>query len=289
MSCKRRRINQQRWTIKKKRSQGRRNWLDLPTDVMLLIFIKLGVVELLANAQKVCSLWKKLAKEPLLYRSIDFQGSERYTTNAENCSKYARFQLAMLAKEAVDRSCGQLVKLSTTRGSCWDRIFCYVNSTNSLKSLKLRGWLFMSEHDLAHVVGGLDSLEELDMDWVYFPDFTIGELSRTCQKLTSFRLRVGMVFGKTSDNALSVMAKNLPQLHRLTLEGFLITNKGLQTILEGFPRLEHLDLQQCSLDKVLHKKNLLMKCATKIKSVIPPSGRVSKDNHLGVVRRVVGS
>ncbi|KAL5708901.1 hypothetical protein ACHQM5_019647 [Ranunculus cassubicifolius] len=246
MSCKRRRINQQGWTIKKKRSQVRRNWLDLPADVMLLIFIKLRVVELLANAQKVCSLWKKLAKEPLLYRDIDFQGSERYTTNAENCSKYARFQLVMLAKEAVDRSCGQLVKLSTTKGSCWDWIiFCYVNSTNSLKSLKLRGWLFMSEHDLAHVVRGLDSLEELDMDWAYFPEFTIGELSGTCQKLSSFRLRVCMFCGETPDNALSVVAKNLPQLHRLTLEGFLIINMGLQTILEGFPRLEHLDLQQC--------------------------------------------
>ncbi|KAF9619272.1 hypothetical protein IFM89_006459 [Coptis chinensis] len=48
------------------KSDEMRNWLDFPRDMMISIFLKLGVEELLFPAQFVCASWRKLAKESCL-------------------------------------------------------------------------------------------------------------------------------------------------------------------------------------------------------------------------------
>lgn len=230
----------------------------MPAEIMLLIFLKLGVVDVLVNVQNVCSYWRKLAKDPILFRSLDFQGAENFKLD----------QLKRLAKEAVDRSQGQLLKFSSTEHLGWEEILLYVNYTkNSPKSLHLREKTTISAIGLAEVFRGLHSVEELDMWCITFDDIVIEQVGRTCQKLTTFRFHIDCGWAVCSDQEVSTMVKNLPQLRRLSLAEFVLTNRGVQTILDGCPLLEHLDLQYCLCDNV--EKGLWERCAVKIKTVIP--------------------
>ncbi|XP_042487459.1 putative F-box protein At4g05475 [Macadamia integrifolia] len=99
------------------RSEEMRNWLDLPQDVMLLIFMKLGPVEVLVRAQSVCSSWRKLSKEPQLWRLIDFRDHwdlAPYEVDFEE-----------VVRHAVDRSCGQLIEFSIEH-VCTDEFLKYI-------------------------------------------------------------------------------------------------------------------------------------------------------------------
>ncbi|OVA13239.1 F-box domain [Macleaya cordata] len=82
-----------------------RNWLELPPDVMCLIFEKLGAIEILYSAQSVCSTWRKLSKEPQLWRSVDMRKRRDSLFGDE-------YIMEKMARESVDRSCGQLVEFS---------------------------------------------------------------------------------------------------------------------------------------------------------------------------------
>ncbi|KAL5710527.1 hypothetical protein ACHQM5_021077 [Ranunculus cassubicifolius] len=111
---------QQARTVKRRKTEAKPDWLHLPLDVMFIIFSKIGVLQILMNAQNVCSLWRELAKDPLLYRSLDFF----------EAWKYFRFwdqsKFDYIFEEAVRRSCGQIFKLS-----CDDfTMACHINYVN---------------------------------------------------------------------------------------------------------------------------------------------------------------
>ncbi|CAI9302789.1 unnamed protein product [Lactuca saligna] len=50
--------------------QHERNWLELPSDVMANILYRVGVVDILENAKKVCTTWHKICKDPSMWRVI---------------------------------------------------------------------------------------------------------------------------------------------------------------------------------------------------------------------------
>ncbi|PIA42596.1 hypothetical protein AQUCO_02000200v1 [Aquilegia coerulea] len=60
----------------KKAREKKRNWADMPRDVLSLIFMKLGAIGILYRAQSVCSSWRKLSKDPYLFRSINLCQNE---------------------------------------------------------------------------------------------------------------------------------------------------------------------------------------------------------------------
>jgi len=78
-----------------------RNWLELPRDVTANILQRLGTIEILSSACKVCPLWWNICKDPHMWRTIR-------TTRLD----YARYNygnnLVKIFRTAVERSCGQV-------------------------------------------------------------------------------------------------------------------------------------------------------------------------------------
>jgi hypothetical protein len=83
-----------------------RSWLELPRDVIALIFLKLSAIEILTSAQMVCSPWLKLCKDPSLWLSVDMRKPD---------NKWVDNQLERMCRDAVDRSCGQLVEINVEK------------------------------------------------------------------------------------------------------------------------------------------------------------------------------
>lgn len=101
------------WRVK----QPTRNWLELPSDIMANILYRIGVIDILENAQKVCTTWRKICKEPSMWRVIKMN----------NCSDPSERPICQeMCKNAVDRSQGQLVDLSIT-DFCTDELLQYIS------------------------------------------------------------------------------------------------------------------------------------------------------------------
>nr|POF21463.1 f-box protein skip19 [Quercus suber] len=83
-----------------KKKEIPRNWLELPRDVTESIFQRLGAVEILETAQKVCTLWRNICKEPSMWRDINMLNLYEWEDGPSDPLKMCR--------NAVDRSCGQL-------------------------------------------------------------------------------------------------------------------------------------------------------------------------------------
>lgn len=78
------------------------NWLDLPKEVTKIILQKLSVEDNVIGASKVCSLWWKISKNPLMWRTI----------NMTKLPDYTNPRLLRICSCAVKRSCGQLEEIS---------------------------------------------------------------------------------------------------------------------------------------------------------------------------------
>ncbi|KAL5717565.1 hypothetical protein ACHQM5_010548 [Ranunculus cassubicifolius] len=214
---------------KRKIKKGQtRNWLDLPRDVMLHIFLKLGVIDLLFNAQSVCSTWRKLAREPQLFRHIDFSNPWKHF---DECNFTP---LTNMAIEAIDRSCGQLVDFS----------IMYFGTDDVLQHI-------ISEDVLIESLEKFPLLDEFELCLCSFSVEVIKVAGRSCPQLKSFRLNQKAVVYPPSEvmeefnEEAFAIAANMPQLRRLHLFGNTMNDDGLRAILEKCPHLEYLDLRQC--------------------------------------------
>ncbi|XP_059665984.1 F-box protein SKIP19-like [Cornus florida] len=235
-----------------------RNWLELPRDVTAMILHKLGAIEILTSAQKVCMTWRMICKDPAMWRTIDM-----HNLGDDGDMDY---DLEKMARHAIDRSCGQLVDINIEYFGTDELVQYIIERTSQLRCLRLICCLCISSYGLCEAAKGLPLLEELHMYLCHdVPKEALEAFGRCCPLLKSFSLnnigwRSKVIEIEFDDEAL-VVAGNMPELRNLKLFGNRMTNVGLQAILDGCPHLESLDLRQCfnvdlegDLAKGLYKK-----------------------------------
>lgn len=77
-------------------------WAELPVELTENILQRLGVVDILESAQKVCAPWRKVCKHPSLWRVINMiHTRNKYDDDCE-----------VMFRHAVNRSQGQLTDLT---------------------------------------------------------------------------------------------------------------------------------------------------------------------------------
>ncbi|KAI3958505.1 hypothetical protein MKW92_031451 [Papaver armeniacum] len=250
-----------------------RNWVALPQDVLSLIFLKLGVIDILLGAQFVCSVWRKASKEPLLFRSIDAR-------NWWGLLDDDMYDMQKIVREAVDRSCGQLVDFSMARFGSNELLAYIADKSGSLRCLRLVFCYRIRCDALINMAKKAVLLEELDICYCTFSGDKLDmfkTVGKACPQLKSFRLNYRGYMGpdrECDDEALAI-AGNMPQLHHLHLFGNKLTNVGLKAILDGCLHLESLDLRQCF--NVNLEGDLLKSCGDRLIKVKLP--RDSTDDY----------
>ncbi|KAJ7969049.1 F-box protein [Quillaja saponaria] len=224
---------------RRKEIQQTRNWLELPQEVTSMILSKLGAIEILESAQKVCSQWRSISKDPLMWRTIDMRNLGDLHDMPYNLEKMCR--------HAIDRSCGQLVDINVEYFGTDELLEYITNSSSHLRRLRLVCCYYISDEGLIEIVAKLPLLEELDISIHNLSKEPLEVVGRCCPLLKSVKLNnQGYQHPSYEDDGDAfAIAQNMSKLRHLQIFGNKLTNYGLQAILDGCPHLESLDLRQC--------------------------------------------
>ncbi|RDX96656.1 F-box protein SKIP19, partial [Mucuna pruriens] len=263
---------------------GERNWLDLPRDVVCTIFLKLGATEILTRAERVCSVWRSISKDPLLWRTIDM----RYSGNTD-------FQLGIMCRRAIDYSSGHLLHINIENFGTDDLLHYITDSlfANVMPDLLVASlcntsppalschfpvqviynsyvW-HISDEGLCEVAKKLPQLEELDISISNLTKDPLEAIGRCCPHLKSLKFNMEGYRRPhiECDEEAFAIAETMPELRHLQLFGNKLTNDGLLAILDGCPHLESLDLRQCF--NVNLGGSLGTRCAEQIKDLRLPN------------------
>ncbi|KAG6421513.1 hypothetical protein SASPL_118069 [Salvia splendens] len=256
-------------------------WIELPEDLTANILQRLHAEQRLGGAQLVCSTWRRVCKNPAMWRVIDL--------DYRRCEDEAEFD--SICRGAVDRSQGQLIELKVIN---LDEAFGFLNyaaeRSSQLLCLTLAGYEQM-ETDLTNTIKKLPQLEELHL--IRMPSLTpkqFATIGISCPLLKSFTYNQQWyehpLFPEDEDfhgedfctkHAIAI-GKSMPNLRHLRLWALYMKNKGVEAILDGCPHLESLDLRRCSgvdLDEALFNR-----CIERIKDLILPSDGNTSDPDL---------
>ncbi|XP_050287862.1 putative F-box/LRR-repeat protein 9 isoform X3 [Quercus robur] len=221
------------------RSEQYRNWLELPRDVTASILQRLGAIEILESAQKVCMHWRNLCKDPSMWRDINMCN----LCKGEDGPSYQR----KMCRNFVDRSCGQLRGINIQYVANDELLNYIAQSSSQLRRLRLFDCYEITDEGLIEMAEKLPLLEELEIMSSLLSGETIEAVGRHCPHLKSFKWNPGMYRfpGIQCDEEAVAVAKNMPELRHLQLMRNDLTNDGLQAILDNCPNLESLDLRKC--------------------------------------------
>ncbi|XP_022008382.1 putative F-box/LRR-repeat protein 23 [Helianthus annuus] len=218
--------------------QEERNWLDLPSDVTANILNRIGMVDILENAQKVCTAWRKICKDPPMWRVINMNDIPIFG---------AKLSRVEMCEHAVDRSQGQLVDITI--------VFLYDAEFMSYKFALMKFPL----------------LEELNLYEITISKEEIETVGRYCPMLKTLKVnKRGYEGSLTRYNEIAIaIGQNLPGIRHLELIGNRMTDVGLRVILGNCHHLETLDLRECFCIDL--KGDLGKQCSKQIKYLKLPN------------------
>ncbi|KAL4563537.1 hypothetical protein LXL04_027580 [Taraxacum kok-saghyz] len=227
------------------------NWLEMPHELMANILQRLGTIEILESAWEVCTTWRKICKNPEMWKNIVL------IHNAFDDWRQM-FHLERLTKRAVDLSCGEVIAIDI-KGFGTDELLDHILlSSRKLKHLYLMDCYDITGSQLIRAVKSMPQLEELGISYISIDKEDIKVIGQNCPHLKTFMVLAGLVgaFMMNSDDNAFAIANNMPELTCLKLFDRSMTNIGLKAILEGCPHLESLDIRMCydlDLDENLKK------------------------------------
>ncbi|XP_023735444.1 putative F-box/LRR-repeat protein 23 [Lactuca sativa] len=226
----------------KQQEPEERNWVDVPYDVMANILHKVDAFDILENAQKVCTSWRKICKDPMMWRVIDFSVNHARVDQLP--------PLREMCEHAVDRSQGQFVDI-TIVGFTDNELLQYVADRSSqLRRLEISYCFEVTYISWSDALKKLPVLEELSIYVTHISKEAIESAGHYCPMLKTLKLNNNPLRSRElsrfpNERAIAI-GKNLPELRHLELIGDKMTNVGLEVILNGCRHLESLDLRACS-------------------------------------------
>ncbi|XWS40444.1 hypothetical protein CRYUN_Cryun18bG0140700 [Craigia yunnanensis] len=240
-----------------------RNWLELPSDVTASILLRLGAIEIIESAQKVCTQWHNICKDPSMWQSIDM-----WNLGDLHSMPY---DLEKMCMHAIDRSCGGLVDINIEYFGT-DELLTYITQrTSNLRRLRLVICWDVSDEGLSEAASKFPLLEELEIYFGNAGKDAIEAVGCCCPLLKTFKYNQEGTrdFSYQCDEEAIAIAENMHGLRHLQLVGNKLTNKGLQAILDGCPYLESLDLRKCF--HVNLGGDMGKRCAEQIKNLRRPN------------------
>lgn len=234
------------------------NWLKLPTDITRNILQRIDIVERVTSVCLVCSLWWNIYKDPLMWRSIQMSDP----------NSFSNYDLVMICRYAIERSCGHLEDINTELFSSGDLLIGISDCGSHLRRMKVLDHWGISGLKLSEACKKLPQLEEIEFKFSFLAKDHLETIGQYCPLLKVMKLSMICVSYPKRDDEVFAIAKTMPGLRYLKISGILLTNDGILAILDGCPLLESLDLGGCvryDLSESLRKR-----CQEQIKDLELP-------------------
>ncbi|PWA54221.1 Pentatricopeptide repeat-containing protein [Artemisia annua] len=234
-----------------------RNWLELPSDIMTDILFRIGVKDMLQSAQKVCTTWRKICKDPSICRVLHLDGSKRSF----------REPVTITFQNAVDRSQGQLIDLTMMNYDDGQLITYVADRSSQLRRLEVAFCYGNLYESMLKCFKKFSLLGELSLHNTVISERIVEKLGRHCPLLKILRgnQKPDAYWDEDwiEDQVAVAIGENLPGLTHLELIGNNMSNYGLKEILDGCSHLELLDLRGCfyiELKGAIRKRCKKIKC-----------------------------
>ncbi|XP_019180153.1 PREDICTED: putative F-box/LRR-repeat protein 23 [Ipomoea nil] len=231
------------------------SWVDLPLELTANILQRLSVEDIFQSAL-VCTAWWRLWQDPSMWRYVDFWNLVAQRGKARDWDKICR--------EIVNRSEGQLISIKLGHFATDDLLFYIAQRAKQLRHLGIRS-SHVSDEGFSKAVNEFPLLEELHLEYSAISKQGIEAAGQSCPFLNSFSFRVRRFLNGPSDEEAVAIAENMHGLRHLTLGGNGLTEKGVEAILDGCPRLQSLNLEQCN--HVWLEGELRERCSQQIKDL----------------------
>ncbi|CAH8354455.1 unnamed protein product [Eruca vesicaria subsp. sativa] len=239
------------------------NWAELPPELTSSILHRLGAIEILYSAQKVCRSWRRVCKDPSMWRKIEMRNHVHMILSFGD--------LVNMCRHAVDLSQGGLVEIEIWHIATYDLLKYMAHSCSKLRSLKLAMCYQIGSEGLTEVIVKLPLLEVLEVSYCSLSGESLKVIGQSCQNLKSLGKNCeGYKSPRNeSDGVALAIAETMPGLTRLQLFGDRLTDVGLNAILDSCPNLEYLDLRQCFIVNLVG--DLEKRCSERIKVLRRPN------------------
>ncbi|KAJ4876454.1 F-box protein SKIP19 [Raphanus sativus] len=228
-------------TLVMKEDGGYGNWADLPSELTSSVLSRLNTVDILENAQKVCTSWRRLCKDPALWRKIDMR-------NFVVLLKIDIMNREVMCRNAVDRSLGGLLEIDIWNFGT-DKLLNYIaDRSSNLRILRLAMCdESVTDDGFTKALVKLPLLEELEVSYSELSAESLRVVGHSCPNLTTLKLnqRLELEHWFVNDRDALAIALTMPRLRHLQLVGNKLSNAGLTAILHLCPDLVHLDLRCC--------------------------------------------
>ncbi|KAF8052686.1 hypothetical protein N665_1520s0004 [Sinapis alba] len=247
-----------------KREEPIRNWAELPPDLISSILLHLNSIEILEKAQKVCRSWRRVCKDPSMWRKIDMYNHGDLGSMG--------FDLEIMCRHAVDRSQGGLLDIDIWYFGTDELLNYIADRSSNLRSLRLIMCYPIADEGFVEAVANLPLLEYLEVTYGSLSRKSLKAAGQSCPNLKKLRLNSDFnpksYNNELNDKESLGIAESMPKLLHLQLVGNSLTNTGLNAILDGCPHLEHLDLRKCL--NVRLEGDLEKRCTERIKELRCP-------------------
>ncbi|KAG2330786.1 hypothetical protein Bca52824_001966 [Brassica carinata] len=185
-----------------------------------------------------------------------------------------------ICRHAVDRSQGGLVEIDIWSIGT-DSLLNYIAdslltvtrtcSSSNLKSLRLGECDQFTNEGLTEALVKLPLLEELEVSYCPLSGVSLKVVGQSCRNLKTLKLN-RLCYRRpryvSEDDALAI-AETMPRLSHLQLFGNMLSDIGLNAILDNCPNLEHLDLRHCL--NINFAGDLEKRCSERIKVIRRPN------------------
>ena len=116
-----------------------RNWAELPPELISSILLRLNSIQILEKAQKVCRSWRRICKDPSMWRRVDMYNDGDLGSMG--------YDLEIMCRHAVDRSQGGLLEIDLWYFGT-DELLNYIADRFSLCLLWniLLAWVIVSDY-----------------------------------------------------------------------------------------------------------------------------------------------
>ncbi|KAG6480589.1 hypothetical protein ZIOFF_057173 [Zingiber officinale] len=248
-----------------KRAAGRENpngrrWEDLNPELLVTIFQRLGVADLIAGVPFVCSSWRAATLDPLCWLELDFRDWIRiFQQIGVSPSCDLRSVFSHILRFAVARS-RHLLKCIYFPSFVFDEdLFNVATSCPRLEFFDFpNGDSAMEVELFCNAITRLKFLRGMKVNERFIEFDVLQHVNQCCVHLTDLG-----VFSHGMDARMaSIICESLPSIRKLEITDPAISSQAIIVFLDGLKELEHFDIsgyKNSPITDVVLKKALRLK------------------------------